>query len=451
MLSADQSALFLDCSVFAGWFDSADAAAVSAAVRTEPTVMSLSWLAECSLLQSTTGDGTTRYRMLATVRSVAQARLAAEGGTASVAQRHADWVLGRLRWFDSALRSSPEPVQRSVLDGLVDEARVVNRWAQATDPALGSEVCGLLHLPAYTGLWHEPADWGRRLMEAGVDAPGTRVAIAGLETHRGNLGRAKALLEGDAATATGRERVNALEVLSDAALYGGDLDVALELAALMSDEGTRHSDQYAVAMGTVFTALARAYGGRVDEALEALERARPFSLAPAAARGWLHYTLGEVLALQSRFGAASDELQHAVAHGSRIEHRYLVSVARATLATVLGRSGDSNGAFAAMGECLRDCRRNGNMVHAVTAMRNLVDLLVKSGRDSEAVVVWAGAATADWGGSYGSESETVRDAVSKAGARLGMSTFEQCRREGEQLGVHGALDRAIDVIARLLP
>jgi len=45
----------------------------------------------------------------------------------------------------------------------------------------------------------------------------------------------------------------------------------------------------------------------------------------------------------------------------------------------------------------------------------------------------------------------VREAVARAGTHLGVSVFEQCRNEGEQLGVYGVLDRSIDVITRLLP
>lgn len=451
VLSADQRALFLDCSVFAGWFDAVAAEAVSSGNRSEPVVMSLSWLAECSLLQSGTRGGTTRYRMLATVRAVAGDLLVASGGTTATGERHALWVRDRLQQLDTELRTSIAAVERAPLDRLVDEARAANRWAQAADTGLVSELCGLLHLPAYTGLWHEPADWARRLTAAGSDGPGARVALAGMETHRGYLAAARTLLQQDVDTGSGRDRMNALEVLADAELYEGNLRRVLDLAARLGKEGASSSDPYAVAMSTVFTALARAYGGDTDGALSLLDRAQPFSGAPTMARGWLHYTRGEALAAQGRFATSADALQRAVAVGAETGHKYLVSVARTSLATVLNRNGDTDGAFAVMADCLGESRRNGNVVHAVTTMRNLVDMLVKSGRHREAVVVWAGAATANWAGSYGSESAMVREAVARAGTHLGVSVFEQCRNEGEQLGVYGVLDRSIDVITRLLP
>jgi len=451
VLSSDQRTLFLDCSVFAGWFDAAAAEAVSSGDRSEPVVLSLSWLAECSLLQSGTRGGTTRYRMLATVRAVAGNLLVSSGGTTATGERHAHWVRDRLQQLDTELRTSIGAVERIHLDRLVDEARAANRWAQVSDTGLVSDLCGLLHLPAYTGLWHEPADWALRLTAAGVDGPGTRVALAGMQTHRGNLAAARSMLHEDVDSGSGRDRVNALEVLADAELYEGNLRRVLDLAARLSEEGIRGSDPYAVAMSAVFAALARTYGGDTDGALSLLDRAQPFSEAPAMARGWLHYTRGEALAGQGRYAASVDALQRAVALGVETGHKYLVSVARTSLATVLNRNGDIDGAFAVMADCLGESRRNGNMVHAITTMRNLVGMLVKSGRHREAVVVWAGAATASWGGSYGNESAMVREAVARAGTHLGVSAFEQCRNEGEQLGVHGALDRSIDVIARLLP
>lgn len=451
VLSANQRALFLDCSVFAGWFDADAAEAVCATARDEPVAMSLSWLAECSLLQSSRRDGSTRYRMLATVRAVAGDLLISSGGTAATGERHAHWVRDRLRWLDANLRTSPRPVQRTLLDGLVGEARAANRWARVADPALASELCGLLHLPAYTGLWHEPADWARRLIDAGVDGPGARVALAGLETHRGNLLAAKMLLHDDAVHAKGRDRVNALEVLADAELYDGNLDLVLELAARLADEGARAADAYAAAMSLVFAALAHAYDGDADAALGVLERMKPFLDAPAPARGWLHYAQGEALGLQGRLAAAADDLQLAVAIGTQSGHKYLLSVARTSLATVLNRNGDTDGALAVLADSLRESRRNGNLVHAVTAMRNLVDMLVRADRHRDAVVVWAGAATADGVSSYGIESAMVRDAVSRAGNQLGVTVFEQCRQDGERMGAHGALDHAIDVVVRLLP
>lgn len=451
-LSADQRSLFLDCSVFAGWFDAAAAEAVMSGGRSEPVVMSLSWLAECSLLQSGTRGGTTRYRMLATVRAVAGDLLVSSGGTMATGERHARWVRDRLQQLDSELRTSVTAVERVMLDRLVDEARAANRWAQAADPQLASELCGLLHLPAYNGLWHEPADWASRLMvDGGVGGPGARVALAGMQTRHGNLAASKALLQVDVDTATGIDRVNALEVLADGALYEGDLRTVLALAGRMGEEGDRCGDPYAQAMATVFAALAHAYGGKSDEALSLLDRAQPFDTAPASARGWLQFTRGETLAAQSRFVTAADALQRAVALGAETGHKYLVSVARTSLATVLNRNGDTDGAFAVMADCLAESRRNGNVVHAITTMRNLVDMLVKSGRHREAVVVWAGTAKADWGGTYGSESAMLREAVARAGTHLGVSVFEQCRNEGEQLGVHGVLDRSIEVITRLLP
>jgi predicted ATPase/DNA-binding winged helix-turn-helix (wHTH) protein len=449
LLSADQRALFLNCSSFAGWFGSDDAQAIGAGDSDEPTVMALSWMAECSLLQSSARTGSTRYRMLATVKAAARAHLENTDRSALVAERHARWLHGRLQALDSLLRRSGEAVDREMIDDVIAEARVAYRWSQAFDPSVASDLCGLLHLPAYSGLWHEPAAWAGRLVTEGVAGPGARVALASFETHRGNLSVARELLEPELLIVDGRDPANALEVLADGALYDGDLGRVLALAARLGEEGTRQGDRYAVALSKVFTSLALAYGGDADGAMRVVDGAWPPDDAPLLARGWLHYTRGEVMALAGHVAEAVEELQRAVAIATATGHTYLMSVARTSWATAVGRGGDPGGALGVLGSCLVESRRNGNLVHALTTMRNLVDLLVQVRADRDAIVVWAGTTTVDGPDSYGSESDLLHNAVSTARTRLGDDIFQQCRRDGERLDVHGVLDHSIEAIQRV--
>jgi predicted ATPase len=87
LLATDEQRLFARLGVFAGPFDAAAAAAVSAEPDPAMTLDHLAELADQSLLEVTTGE-TPGFRMLQTVREYSMARLAETGEQDTVRRRH---------------------------------------------------------------------------------------------------------------------------------------------------------------------------------------------------------------------------------------------------------------------------------------------------------------------------------------------------------------------------
>jgi len=153
LLAADAQQLFVRLGVFAGPFDAAAAAAVSAEPDAVRTLEQLADLADQSLLEVTAGE-TPGFRMLQTVREYALARLAETGEQDTVRRRH----LAHFLAVALAAREGLEgPGQAELLDRLEEaypnmRAALEFAWHQAErDSAFLGE--GLRLAAALNLLW----------------------------------------------------------------------------------------------------------------------------------------------------------------------------------------------------------------------------------------------------------------------------------------------------------
>jgi hypothetical protein len=167
---------FTEFAVFAGSVAAADAAAVVGADRAG-VIFDLAALAERSLLVADVGESATRYRMLATVRSVAGRWLEESSSAGDVRRRHAEHFTDATRLIDAQIRTADEARGRRRLDEIVAEVRAAHRWARRHHPSLASAMSGALHFAAYSTFWNEPTEWSRSLL---ADPVGGAGALSGL-------------------------------------------------------------------------------------------------------------------------------------------------------------------------------------------------------------------------------------------------------------------------------
>lgn len=436
----------VELSVFAGAFDASDAAAVVASGEVAPA---LAELTDRSLLVADHRGPRSRYQLLSTVRAVASGWAESTGVAEPARHRHARHVALIAADIDRRLRTPGEAAARMRLDAALPEVRAAHRWARANDVALASELNGSLHLAAYWTFWNEPADWSRALLEAesaGLPArlAGARLAAAGAAANRGDLAEVRSLVGSlaDDADVDPRWRAAAAELLSDAAIYAGDLAESQRLCAVLRQIAAALDDRHAVTLAAVNDALALVYGGRAGEAVDPGVVLDLSTLAPSD-RAWVAFTRGEIHA-ELADGEAVAAFDEAIVLARAARNPFVVSVAQLSLATEHGRHGRYDDALAVYATCLRDYVRHGNYVHAVTSLRNLVSVLVATGDDEAAAVLGAAATRGDLRRSYGAESAQLADVLDRVARRVGAGRFDGWSAVGRGFELDGAVRWAAD-------
>jgi hypothetical protein len=106
LLSPTEQTLLARLSVFAGGFTLSAAAAVGLEAGEEETLPHLERLVDASLVIAAENEGSTRYRLLETVRQYGTARLGERGETGEVTRRHARYYADTLRKYREEARGS---------------------------------------------------------------------------------------------------------------------------------------------------------------------------------------------------------------------------------------------------------------------------------------------------------------------------------------------------------
>ena len=250
--------------MFAGSVAAADAAAVVGADRAG-VIFDLAALAERSLLVADVGESATRYRMLATVRSVAGRWLEESSSAGDVRRRHAEHFTDATRLIDAQIRTADEARGRRRLDEIVAEVRAAHRWARRHHPSLASAMSGALHFAAYSTFWNEPTEWSRSLLAehpvGGADAlSGARILVAGADANSGQLADARSTATALSIAPDAHVRAAALEILSDVALYDGQLSEVARITDQLRRLGVELGDRHAVVIGGGLLGLEAANG-----------------------------------------------------------------------------------------------------------------------------------------------------------------------------------------------
>jgi predicted ATPase/class 3 adenylate cyclase len=228
LLSEPERVLLRRLSVFSGGFDvgAVEAVATDAALDARDVVDLLDRLVDKSLVALDVSSGTTRYRLLESIRDYALERLADAGETQTFVTRHAEFFASFSERAGVALRGPDEGAWSKRVEADLENLRLALTWAIEADEAdLALRVVAGLALSAY-----------------GVGCPfgDTALEAAELERARGHPLRPmalssaawSALRRGEYERATPLAEVGVVEARAHAASRDGRYRLAEALAVL---------------------------------------------------------------------------------------------------------------------------------------------------------------------------------------------------------------------------
>ena len=446
LLQDDLRQVFEDCCVFAGAFTVDDAAIVLDTGSS--TVVQLADLAERSLLAADLTASSARYRMLQTVRSPLTAAFEASGRTDEVRERHARHFISVAATADRQIRCTDEHAGRLRLGGTIPELRAAQRWALSNDPDLADALYTSLHLFTYSSFWSEPQEWARALLATDPlrPAPGAHALLAGAAANRGELDQAMTHARTVLASPHRRDRATAWEIIADVAIYSGDYAGTLAATGELRELAAALDDPHLDAIAVIDHALAEAFLGEPGLGLELIERFDSSRCSPSD-QGWLTYTRGEAL---SALGdpAAIAAFTAAVDVACAVGNDFVASVAKMSLATELSRTGERELALDAYADCLDGYLRHGNLVHALTALREVVEPL-HDGGDTMTAIQLAAATSDDLRRvSYGVQAERLPLVVERLRNSVDDDSFQTWWATGATLGLYDAVRLAAAALGR---
>jgi predicted ATPase len=137
LLTPPEQAALNRTAVFAGDFglDAAEAVVAGDGIEVIDIVDLLGHLVDKSLVLAEDRDGTTRYRLLETIRQYAQERLEAAGEAGLVRRRHAEHCAGLAAAAGAGLRGREEVAWTDRVDTELDNLRAAVAWAVGTGDA----------------------------------------------------------------------------------------------------------------------------------------------------------------------------------------------------------------------------------------------------------------------------------------------------------------------------
>ena len=427
LLSDDERSVFHDFGVFSG------PVTVELAERAldRPGVLdTVCDLVDRSLLVAdTTGDLTT-YRSLRTVRHHVQQRLRDQERWPTLRRRHLDVMVDLAGELDQALRSEDEADADVALGAIVAELRAAHAWARDDDPGAAIALSARLHVYGVTRTRDEIQRWAEHLADIALPGPDGAVTLATVGFRANNQGRfdlaSTAAMRALELAGSDPAARFAHEVLSDAALYNGDLDAGYRHGEASAGLGEAADDQRSIAMGRGGMALCRSYAGRYEEALKIIDATDTRAMSPSG-RAWMAYCLGEVLGDRNPSDAL-DAVSSAVATADAVGERFLAGVARISWSSLLGRHGPVDKALESFSDIIDYWLVRRNRTHLVTGLRNLVVLLGRAERHDAAVRLLGALDVVGGAETFGEEARML-DAAADA-ARAVTPRFDELRAEG---------------------
>ncbi len=446
LLPDEQRQVFEDCCVFASSVAVEDAAVVLD--TGSATGVQLADLAERSLLAADLTATSAQYRMLQTVRSSLTASFESSGRSGDVRARHARHFSSVAAASDRRIRSADEHAGRRRLEGIVPELRAAQRWAQAHDPVVADGLYTSLHLFTYSSFWNEPEEWARTLLATDPVAPalGAHALVAGAEANRGELDQAMTHARTALTSPDQRVQASAWEIIADVAIYAGDYAATVSATLELRELAAALEDPHLDAIGVVDYALAESFLGDPRVGLELIARFDANRCSPSD-RAWLSYTRGELLSAL-KDPAATDAFVSAIEVAATVGNYFVGSVARMSLATELSRAGEREKALDSYADCLHGYLRHGNLVHALTALREIVEPLGDSGDTMNAVQLAAATVGDARRVSYGAQAERLPAVIEGLRNSVDVDRFDQWWATGASLGLYDAVRLAATALDR---
>lgn len=439
LLDSRQRRVFEACSVFGGQFSTAAAQAVHGPQDSNPqgVAADLDALVESSLLQADTGGHHTSYRMLDTVRAVADQQLEQHGDRLTVHRTHVRWHADLACRVAVGMAGPAEATWATTLDVSLADLRL----AVERGPALGlldqaMSIPAVLFHCAYDRLHGDIVRWARWLLD-GVDVsghpdtPAVRAVAATGPLHAGDLDQAVAMGSAAVAEAQGSPAGRfGHQVLAVSWLYRWALDRCVAHADMEVELGEAAGDHQTTALGLCVGALGRVYDGKIAEAEPLIERLKGLATAVGnpTLQAYACYTEGESVLATSPHQAGV-LMEHAVQLAHTSGARLAEGIALVSATTVRARHGPADDTTRAwFHRAIRLWRGRGDRIHQVTTLRNLVEFLVHSGEMTAAATL-AGHLRGQ-PGSFGEEADRVTAACRMAAAALGTEAYDVARTQG---------------------
>lgn len=390
LLSPDERLLLQHLAAFPDGLDLAAAERLAGAVGThgDPATL-LARLVDASVLH-VDFDGTTRYRLLETVRAYA-------AGTGGTADGHAGpehllrWARELVADVAAGMETEREPEADATLRRELANLRAAWHVARArgsVDDA-AELVIGLFAAVGYRDLLEIRA-WALDLaQDPSLVGHAHEAAVLGVAAEAayqgGDPARADALARAGLARARDDEdRWFCLVPLAVVALARGAHAQAVEHALAAAPLRPSPRETYGIA------ALASAYTGELATARSLADRGRPAATSPTL-RAWAAYVDGEIAQLEGELDSAEGHYDDAVEAARASGAGFLRGVARVGLLSVQSARGRVREPLTGYLEVVDHFAATGNWTHLWPALRDLADLLERLGDPTAARLLHAAA------------------------------------------------------------
>lgn len=195
--------------------------------------------------------------------------------------------------------------------------------------------------------------------------------------------------------------------------------------------------------GLLSMVLGRLYDGDLAGARRTLADHAPDPGHSPTCRAWLAYAEGELASAEGDVATASAAFERAIEAGGSVGSRFVVGVSEVSRLAALARGGNVDEALATFVPLLERYRQLGNATHGVTALRNVVVLFVRAGRDSAAMKILGALSDDDTKLTYGSESAEIAAAIDAPRGRHGPGHVDAWLATGAGHDTDWALEQAI--------
>jgi predicted ATPase/DNA-binding SARP family transcriptional activator len=461
LLDEEQQQAFEVLSVFTGPITLAAAESLVAAVPLPRGRMDAGTVAEVvsdlvdrSMVVARHGRDGTRYALLETLRVYGAERLGGRPWAGDVRRIFAEQRTDVAASCEAELYGAQHIEAMHRLIDEFDDLRAAHSWALQHDLRVAASLVGHLALFAEQRMVSEVARWADQTLAAAESSPEpvdvTRVLAvsAGGARFRGEFELAGRLVEQALALDPPPSTEALLHAVgSEVALLSGALDNAREHSRQV--EARAGPDGPFAAMARVMQSLLLTYEGTAAAGAAVARRVRQLADAngwrPVAA--WATYAEGE--ALQDTEPEHSLALhEDAVRQARGTGDSYLVGVALVSAASVAASTGDPRAAAGRFDEVVAHWHEAGNWAHQWTTLRNVADLLARSGAPEDAAVLLGAVSTPHRSASlYGADAERLTVLGATLAEALG-DTADSLREHGAGLGDEEVVAWARAALAR---
>jgi predicted ATPase/DNA-binding SARP family transcriptional activator len=457
-LTPEQQDLFAQLAVFHGSFDAAAAHAIADGHDHPADVSRLLDLVDRSLVTAELDGGTTRYRLLETLRSYGLERLTEHGRLGVARERHARWAADLVARAERGLRGADEASWAASVERHFSDLRAAHSWLADHDPELSLQMAAQLHWYALWRCHSEVYRWAdaSTARTAGSRSPFYPEALASAAfgaVYRGDMQAAGAAARAAFDAARTLPPVSArrpLEALAEVATFRGELAAAVDLYARAYDLSMGNGDFLDATWDAVGVSAAYAYGGRLEEANRLADQARAAAdrCRSPSALALVSWVSGEI-AIGTSPGQARHHLQRAVALATSAGSRFVDGLSRVALATLDARHGDTNVALGHYEQAIREWQQAGAWTPMWVTIRTLVELLTRAGAHHDAAILY-GAVTSSGSGAppFGADADRLRHSTALLHQHLTDTEFGFCVERGEQMDGSQVIHFALEAISR---